>query len=396
MNLLPTDGPIPDSALEVRSNAWVRIENGHIDGVGYYDELYMPKFKTVQTKTPQVLLPGFIDAHTHLCYAGNRAADYALRLAGKSYKDVAEAGGGILSTVRQTRAAPKRQLVDLLKGRVEVAVSRGVTTCEVKSGYGLNVEDEIKLLEAIAEVNAKGPIDLVPTCLAAHTLPQEYTSAPDYLNVIATQLLPVVKEKGLAKRVDIFVDDGGFSAADAKHYLKIAKELGFSVVLHADQFKRGGAHLAAQLKAVSADHLEVATEKDLADLKAAEVIPVALPGASLGLGIPFAPARKILDLGLPLAIASDWNPGTAPMGNLLAEAAILGAAEKLTSAETFAALTVRAARALQLIDRGRIAPGYLADMVAFPCSDWREILYNQGMMLPSHVYTSRSLKRGMV
>lgn len=395
MSLLPTDGPIPDTAIEVKKDAWVRIENGHVDGVGFYDELHMPHYKTVKIEQPLVLMPGFIDTHTHLCYAGTRAGDYAQRLAGKTYQEIAKQGGGILTTVKETRDASKSLLVTLLKERVERAQSLGVTTCEVKSGYGLNVDDEIKQLEAIAEVNEKGPIDLISTCLV-HTLPPEYTSPIDSLTNVIGKLLPEVLRKNLSKRVDIYVDDGGFTVSDAKKFLLEAKKLGFSLVIHADQFKRGGSKLAGQVHAVSADHLEQSTEKDFAFLKAGDVIPIVLPGASLGLGMKFANARKILDSGLPLVIASDTNPGSAPMGNLLAQAAILGAAQKLTMAETLAAITVRASRALQLADKGRITPGYQADMIAFPTKDWRDILYYQGMMQPVAIYTARRLKRGLV
>lgn len=395
MNLLPTEGPIPDTAIEVKKDVWVRILNGLVDGVGLYDELRMPNFKTVKIEQPCVLIPGFIDTHTHLCYAGSRAGEYAERLAGKTYQEIAQAGGGILSTVKATREASKGQLITSLKEHVEKAQKQGVTTCEVKSGYGLNVDDEIKQLEAIADVNQNGPIDLISTCLV-HKMPPEYTSPIDYLTNVAGKLLPEVLRKKLSNRVDIFIDEGAFTPADGKKFLKKAKEMGFHLVVHADQFKRGGSKVAAQVGAVSADHLEQSTEKDFQLLKESEVIPIILPGSCIGLGMPFAKARKMLDAGLPVVISSDTNPGSAPMGNLLAQAAILGASQKLTMAETLAAITTRASRALQLADKGRIAPGYQADMIAFPTKDWRDILYYQGSMMPSVIYTARRFRSGLV
>ena len=396
MDLLPTDGPIADTDVKIHKKAYVRVVDGLVDGVGSFDELRMPDSRHIPIETPQVLVPGFIDAHTHICFAGSRADDHAQRMSGKTYHEIAGSGGGILSTVQETRITSKQELVNLLQSKVEKIYTLGTTTAEVKSGYGLNVDDEIKQLDAIAEVNKIGPIDLVSTCLAAHTVPKEFKSAKDYLNYLIKELLPVVRKRNLSNRIDIFVDDGAFTADEAESYLKQAHAMGFSIVIHADQFKRGGAQLAARVKAVSADHLEASNESDFTALKDAEVIPIVLPGSCLGLGRPFPDARKMLDAGLPLVIASDCNPGTSPMDNLVALASMLGAAQKLTMAELLTAITVRAGRALQIVDRGRIAPGYKSDMVAFPCKDWREIFAQQGSLTPITVYTERKLKNGVV
>lgn len=395
MDLLPADGPIPDSALHILKNACVRVENGQIVAVGPYEELHHFKCKVIRREGNEVLMPGLIDAHTHLCYAGTRVDDYAQRLQGKTYPQIAAAGGGILSTVEKTRKSSKEELKALLEDRVNRQKSLGVTTCEVKSGYGLNIEDEIKQLEVINEVRKGSVIDLVPTCLAAHALPIEFSSSQKYLSYLAQELLPVLSKQDLTHRVDIYVDEGAFSVEEARGYLEEAKRQGFHICVHADQFVRGGAQLAAELHAVSADHLEASTEEDFKALKKSEVIPVLLPGACLGMGMAFPKARKMLDAGLPVVIASDWNPGTAPMGNLLAQAAMMGVAERLTVAETLAALTIRAARALNFVDRGRIAPGFRPDMIAFPCKDYREILYYQGMMHPSAVFTHWKFAHGL-
>jgi imidazolonepropionase len=279
------------------------------------------------------------------------------------------------------------ELAELTAGRAERLLRQGTTTVEVKSGYGLNADAEWKMLKAIHRANDITRTDLVPTCLAAHIKPMDFAgSSREYLDYLIRELLPKIRTEQLSHRVDIYVDEGAFNAKDAFHYLSKAKEMGFDVVVHADQFKPGGSHLAVEVGALSADHLEASSDEDIAMLAGSNVIPVALPGASLGLGMNFAPARKLLDAGAPLVIASDWNPGSAPMGNLLMQAAVLGAYEKLTMAETLTAITCRAANALRLPDRGALKPGLMADFIAFPCRDYREILYNQGGMMPEMVW----------
>jgi imidazolonepropionase len=385
-------GPLSDHELPIIQNAGIHIHQGYIQHVGPFDALRKKTIPIQEIEYSAVGLPGLIDAHTHLCWAGSRANEYALRLSGASYQSIAEKGGGILNTVRMTRQASLEELVSLMEKRCGSLLNQGVTTCEVKSGYGLTLEDELKILHAIQVTREKQKIDLIPTCLAAHTKPPEFDTNSLYLEYIATHLLPIVRAKKLANRIDIFVDKEAFSLKEARNYLQKAKEIGFQLTAHADQFSRGGSSLAAELGAVSADHLEASTAEDWEQLKNAKVIPVVLPGASLGLGIPYAPARRMLDQGLPVAIASDWNPGSAPMGYLLLQAAIMGATEKLTMAETFAAITFRAAKALRLEDRGILKPGFRADCVIYPCDDYREILYAQGALLPKMTLTAKQWK----
>jgi len=204
------------------------------------------------------------------------------------------------------------------------------------------------------------------------------------------ELLPVVWELGLARRVDIFIEDAAFTPDEARFYLYEAQKMGFETVVHGDQFTRGGSQFAAEHQAVSVDHLEALDTHDIETLARSEVVAVVLPGASLGLGLPFAPARKILDAGCCLAISSDWNPGTAPMGDLLLQATLLGTYEKLSIAELFSGMTIRAARALRLTDRGILKEGFLADICAYPTDDYREIVYRQGKLKPVKVW-----KRGI-
>lgn len=386
MSGLPKAGPIPDERLSVVSDHGILIEGGTIAAIAPFEQLAKEASEVVSIDHPAVALPGFIDCHTHICFAGSRGGDYAKRLSGATYQEIAAAGGGILDTVRHTRACPGHVLEELLNQRIKQQIKQGITTCEVKSGYGLTLGDELKMLEAIADCNKEQRIDLIATCLAAHKRPTEFDDNTSYLNFIIEKILPQVQRKGLSKRIDIFVEENAFTVEEARSYLKQAQAKGFSLTLHADQFSRGGALLAAELNASSADHLEQSTVEDARALAATGVVATVLPGATLGLGMPFPPARMLLDAGAAVAIASDWNPGSAPMGLLLVQAALLGAAEKLTTAETFAAITTRAAQALQLHDRAQLTPGRRADIILFPTDDYRDILYRQGSLLPSRVF----------
>jgi imidazolonepropionase len=383
---LPLRGALKDEQLEVIEEAGVIVDRGQIIKIGVWGDLREMGLSEYFIDVPMVLTPGLIDAHTHLCYAGSRARDYADRLNGVSYREIATRGGGIKDTMRQTRCASEEELVDLNLVRLTQHLRRGVTTVEIKSGYGLSVSDELKQLRAIRALAERTPQRLVSTCLAAHVPPPEFDAPEEYLQEVLQALLPTVKREGLSDRVDAFIEPSAFSVERARPYLERAQEMGFSLTLHADQFERGGARLAASLGALSADHLEVSTENDLRALSHAGVTAIALPGASLGLGCGFTSARLALDLGCSLAIASDWNPGSAPMGDLLLQASVLGAHERLSAAEVWAAMTSRAAHALRRPNVGALKSGSVADMLAYPTGDYREILYAQGMLRPAHVW----------
>lgn len=386
---LPLKGALRDEQLHVMYDAGIVIEHDVITKIGKWDQLInSDDFDLVdEVKVPSVLLPGFIDSHTHICFGGSRQQDYAMRIAGMTYLDIAMAGGGIWDTVQKTRASSKNDLIIGIKDRVYQQIENGVTTCEVKSGYGLSIDEEIKMLEAIHQANADTAIDLIPTCLAAHMLPKDYNgSGGDYLNMITHDLLPILKEKGLSNRIDIFIEDGAFNNEDSIQYLRNAKSLGFDITVHGDQFSTGGSAVAVEVGARSVDHLEASTEQEIKLIAKSNTIATALPGASIGLGCPFAPARSLLDHGAAVAIASDWNPGSAPMGDLLTQASILSTFEKLSTAETFAGLTFRAAAALGITDRGIIKEGMKADLIAFPTGDYRDILYHQGQLKPSSIW----------
>lgn len=390
MDHLPAKGLIKDDELEIINDAGILVnDEGIITELGSFALLektaIQNNYELERTDDGLVALPGFIDSHTHLCWAGSRAADYAGRLAGKSYLEIARDGGGIWSTVKNVRNATVDELMTITRQHADQMFTDGVTTIEVKSGYGLTVDDELKMLEAINR--ASGKADLVPTCLAAHICPRDFEAGNRaYLDLMATELLPEVKRRKLSNRVDAFIEDSAFSVAEARDYLTKAKVLDFDLVIHGDQFSVGGSQLAIEMGALSVDHLEATDEIAIRALQRGKVITTVLPGASLGLGIPFAPGRKLLDAGLSLVISSDWNPGSAPMGDLLTQAALFGIYEKLTMAETFAAITVRAAAALNLTDRGVLKKGNIADVAAFPAGDYREIIYRQGKLKPNTVW----------
>jgi imidazolonepropionase len=248
------------------------------------------------------------------------------------------------------------------------------------------------MLRAIRNGNKETAADLVATCLAAHLTPKDFSGTnEDYLNYLVTNLFPVLQSEKLTNRIDAFIETSAFSASEIAPYLQSAKELGFDITIHADQFTTSGSEVAVQYGALSADHLEASGGKEIELLAQSKTIAVALPGASVGLGCAFAPARKILDKGGALAIASDWNPGSAPMGDLICQASILATFEKLTTAEVFAGITFRAAAALNLFDRGRLIAGNKADFILYPSTDYRDILYYQGSFRPSKVWKSGKL-----
>ena len=391
---LSLKGPINDSALHTISNAGIAIDNDTIVAVDTWDALLAayPNAMITELNGTYVAVPGYIDCHTHLCFGGNRARDFALRNAGVSYLEIAQSGGGIWDTVTQTRKCTEHELTQIVIQNANKQLQLGITTIEVKSGYGLSVEEEIKMLRAIRNGNKETAADLVATCLAAHLTPKDFSGTnEDYLNYLVTNLFPVLQSEKLTNRIDAFIETSAFSASEIAPYLQSAKELGFDITIHADQFTTSGSEIAVQYGALSADHLEASGDKEIELLAESKTIAVALPGASVGLGCAFAPARKILDKGGALAIASDWNPGSAPMGNLICQASILATFEKLTTAEVFAGITFRAAAALNLFDRGRLIAGNKADFVLYPSNDYRDILYYQGSLRPSKVWKSGKL-----
>ena len=387
---LPERGAISDNSLEIIDDGGVVIEDGKIIEVGDFLSLSKNDLDVREITYPCVLLPGFIDSHTHVCHYGNRSDEYAKRNSGISYQQILEEGGGIHNTMNSTSNSTDEQLTDDTLNRLKRHFQEGVLTCEVKSGYAPNLEDEVRMLRIINEIDSSNDIDLIPTCLAAHVTPKKYESSKKYLDSIVNALLPIIKEENLSNRVDIFIEEKAFSITEASNFLEKIKS-DFYITAHANQFTSGGLKVGVDNGAVSVDHLEVITDQEIDYLSKSDTTGVVLPGCSLGLGIPFAPARKLLDYNCKVSIASDWNPGSAPMGDLLMQASLLGSTEKLSNAEVLAGITCRAANALSLEDRGSLENGKIADMIGFKTNDFRDILYNQGKLKPSFI-----CKRGKI
>lgn len=386
---LPLRGKLTDEQLEIIVDGGIIVENNTIQRIGHFETLKNEN-STIEIESiegEQVVLPAFVDSHTHICFGGNRANDFAMRNAGKTYLEIAESGGGIWSSVQHTRNASEEELLKTLLERINFLVELGITTIEVKSGYGLDVENELKMLRIIKKAQESTNATLVPTCLSAHLKPRDFEgSNSEYLNYILTEILPKVREENLANRVDIFIEKSAFQPEESKEFLLKTKDLGFEITVHADQFTPGSSRIAVEVGAKSADHLEATIDEDIDFLAQSDTVATALPGASLGLGEKFTPARKLLDAGAIVAIASDWNPGSAPMGNLITQASILATFQKLTTAEVLAGMTYRAAYALNLEDRGKLEVGKKADFVTFKTNNFQNVLYNQGSLKAEHVY----------
>lgn len=386
---LPLRGKLSDDALEIIENASIAISDGKIVEIGSLNDLKLKHTNAIVelVEGTQVLLPAFVDAHTHICFGGNRANDFAMRNAGKTYLEIAEAGGGIWSSVQHTREASEEALLSTTIERINYLLNLGITTIEIKSGYGLNVEEELKMLRIIKKAKEKTKATIVATCLAAHLKPKDFEGDNvEYLNYILKELLPKIKEENLAERVDIFIEKSAFLPEESKAFLEKAKKMGFLLTVHADQFTAGSSRVAVEVGAKSADHLEATADEDIAFLAESDTVAIALPGASIGLGDRFTPARKLLDAGAIFAIASDWNPGSAPMGDMITQASILATYQKLTTAEVLSAMTFRAAFALGFEDRGQLIAGKKGDFIAYPTDNFQNILYYQGRLSPKNTY----------
>jgi imidazolonepropionase len=326
----------------------------------------------------RLVIPGLVDAHTHLAFGGWRADEFVERLKGATYAEIAKRGGGIASTVRQTRALDKPALLARSRGFLDGMLALGVTTVEAKSGYGLDETTERRTLEVYRELGLGGPPRVVPTYLGAHVVPAEHRADRAAYVGLVERLIPVFAKEGLAHFVDVFVEDGAFTAAEARRLAAAAKAAGLAVKLHVDQLSSGGgAELAAELGAVSADHLEHVSDAGVAALAKAGTVAVALPVAGMNLGAPPMPARKLIAAGVPVAVASDFNPGTAPSYHLPWALSLACAQLKLTPSEALKAATLWAARASGVESEvGSLEPGKAADVVVIDAPDEDHWLYH--------------------
>ena len=337
----------------------------------------------------RAVVPGFVDPHTHLIWAGDRAGEFEMRLQGKSYMEIMAAGGGILATLTATRKASLEQLVAEARARGDVAFSYGTTTIEAKTGYGLDIETELRQLEAILELDRTAPIDIVPTYMGAHAIPPEYKgNTAGFIRFLCEEALPVTKQWWLEHAggrvlpfVDVFCEAGVFEIEETREILSVAKELGFPLKLHADEFENlGGASLAAELGAVSADHLVKTSLEDIRHLAASETVAVSLPGTPFGLAQrEYTPAKEILAADGYLALATDLNPGTTWNESMQFIQALACRYLKLTPAQALAASTINAAKAVAVERKvGSIEAGKQADFLVLTTPDYRNLSYRYG------------------
>lgn len=376
--------------LEVLQDAAVMIDGNRIGWVGPRKEA--PKADTV-LEVSGVIFPGFIDCHTHGVFGAPRLDDHERRALGVDYKAIAAAGGGILQSVRDVRARSESELEALTHARLRGLLANGATTIEVKSGYGLELEAELKQLRVIRRLAAALPATLVPTFLGAHEVPPEYRSKRDaYVELVCEEMIPAVAKEKLATSCDVFCEPGVFSAAESRRILTAAARHGLSVKLHADELDgSGGAELAAELGALSADHLAAISDQGVKALAASPTVAVLLPATMVFLGRRSqAPARRLIEAGAAVALASDYNPGTSPTMSLPLVMALGVSQLGMRHAEVVTAVTVNAAAALGLHDRGQIAAGYVADLVVAAVDDWREVAYWMGRGVVSAVWTAGS------
>ncbi len=409
------DGPKRGAALAdpglIEDGALACLE-GQIVAVGRTADLLArledPDAAHVIDATGKVVLPGFVDPHTHLLWAGDRAGEFEQRIAGATYMQIMQAGGGIMSTVRATRAASLDELIVQTLPRLDSMLTHGTTTAEVKTGYGLDLETELKMLDAIRLLDEEHPMDLVPTFMGAHAVPAEYQGRTDaFVDLVVTEMLPAIADLrytvetvdgaytvAAADFCDVFCEAGVFDLAQTRRILEAARELGLGLKLHADEFEPiGGATLAVELGATSADHLVRTTDEQLAALAASDVIAVSLPGTPFGLGHhDYTRARRLIELGGALALASDLNPGTCWCESMQFIVALACRYLKLTPAEAINAATINAAHALNLGRYvGSLEVGKQADVLVLDASDYRHLGYRFGTNLVETV-----VKRGQM
>lgn len=390
--LLVPRGPASGSRMakvEALSNAALLTRDGRIAWFGPDAQLDAPVGCGVLDAEGGCVLPGLIDCHTHTVFAGTREAEFVQKIEGKTYAQIAEAGGGIRVTVEAVRRATLEELVDLALPRLERMLRRGVTTVEIKSGYGLTVDDEVKMLRAVQRLAATTRQELVPTYLAAHTTPREFAQrADDYLNaVFADAVLDMLRDERLAEFCDVFCERTAFSVEQSRRILTQAATFGLRPKLHADQITQMGATtLAGEVGAISADHLEHINDAGIAAMKAAGCVAVLLPACSFFLGVAQAPARKIIHAGLPAAVATDFNPGSSMIESLPLAMAIACTQMRLTPTEVVVAATANAAAALNRHDRlGAIAVGMQADLIVLDVPTHVRWLYEPGRDAVRHV-----------
>ncbi|MGL6105408.1 imidazolonepropionase [Romboutsia sp.] len=377
--------------VDVIENAYIAISDGKFKEIGTgedYKKLISENTK-VHDANGLVVVPGFIDSHTHLVHGGSRENEFLKKIEGVPYIDILKQGGGILSTVKSTRNATEEELYNKAKYSLDKMLELGVTTVEAKSGYGLEIETEIKQLKVAKELDKNHAVDIVHTFLGAHAIPLEYKEDhKPFIDIIVEQMMPKVKALGLAEFCDVFCEDAVFTIEETEYILTKAKEMGYKLKIHADEIvSLGGAELAAKLNCTSADHLMAASEDGMKMLAKSNTIANILPGTSFNLNKAYANARKMIELGVPIALSSDYNPGSCPSENLqfVMQLGCLGL--KMTPNEVLNAVTINAAYSIDRQDKiGTIEVGKYADFVLLNASNLEYIMYHFGINHVNKVY----------
>lgn len=379
MNILPT-----------LKNAFLMVENGLISNFGEMKDCPNDLFTKVVDATGKMMLPSWCDSHTHIVYAGNREGEFADRIKGLSYEEIAENGGGIINSAKKLQQTSAEELYKQSEVRLKEVIKLGTGAIEIKSGYGLTEEAELKMLRVIRKLKENYPIEIKATFLGAHAIPLDYKeNKTGYVDLLVTKIIPKVALEKLAEYIDVFCETGYFSVSDTEKILEAGKKYGLTPKIHVNQFTAiGGVQVGTQFKALSVDHLEIMRDKDIDALKKTNTMPVALPGCSYFLSIPYTPARKMIDAGLPLALASDFNPGSSPSGNMNFVISTACIKMKMTPQEAINASTINGAYAMGLEHKtGTITKGKLANLILTkPINSYEFIPYSFGNNQIEKVY----------
>lgn len=377
-------------------DAAIAIEDGIIKEITEGGKVPQGPFDEEIDAEGKLVTPGLVDGHTHMVFGGYRQHEIAMKLAGAGYLDILKAGGGILDTVRKTREASEEELLAKTCGFLDEMLSMGITTCEAKSGYGLDTANELKMLRVIKAANEKHPVEVVPTFMGPHAIPNEYAGRGDeYIQMVCEEMLPEVLKSGLAEYCDIFCEDSVFNAEQSREYMECAKAMGYELRIHADEIEAiGGSELAGELEAVSAEHLIAITESGMDAMAEGGTTAMCLPATSFYLDKTYAPARRMIEKGIPVAIASDFNPGSCPSLNLQFAINLGSLKYKLTPEEVLTAVTINPACALGKGDKvGTIEEGKQADLVIWNAPDFEMVCYRFGSNLADRVIKKGELTK---
>jgi len=354
------------ATLPVLENSFLAIRNGLIDAYGTMDTL--PQSATAETEidaSGRFVFPSFVDSHTHLIFAASREEEFVMKIKGATYEEIAAKGGGILNSAKKLQSASEEELFERAMNRIHEIIKTGTGAVEIKSGYGLTVKDELKMLRVARRIGKESPLTVKTTFLGAHAVPKDKTKE-QYIDLIIKEMIPAIAEEKLADYIDVFCEQGFFSQAETERIVEEGKRYRMKPRIHANQlYRSGGVQAGVNTGALSVDHLENIGNEEIQCLKNSSVIPTALPGAAFFLGLPFPPARKIIEAGLPLAIASDYNPGSAPSGNMQLMLSLACVKMKMTPEEAINAATINTAVALELekthgsITKGKVANVFL-------------------------------------